>query len=377
MSTRQLRIAFVLGAGFSKYAGVPLQDEFTSALLAGQGSGGGPSGKVVQYLRKFVHRAFDHSIAAGHQFWPELEDIFTCLDMSANTGHNLGPKDTPSDLRSIRRALIYRVITMLRENYAEARERKDESWKTLIRLMNKIDPATTGFISTNWDTVIEDMLQETKGSEWFDYGCDARRASLHPDRGEIKEEGPVPEGSPSIIKMHGSVNWLYCDNCRRLYWFRPKDTNKVAGQLISAKEWETIDPETAHSKERWSCGACRAESVGTRLATFSYLKALDFPMFQKSWFSAERMLRDAENWIFLGYSLPGADFEFKYLLKRVQLSRSEPPNFVVVSGGKHADKTYKNYQGFFGRCIKKRKTFFDNGLDDKALDCISGLLDPE
>ena len=36
-------------------------------------------------------------------------------------------------------------------------------------------------------------------------------------------------------------------------------------------------------------------------------------MFQKSWFSAEKLLLAAENWIFISYSLPAADFEFKYL----------------------------------------------------------------
>ena len=35
-------------------------------------------------------------------------------------------------------------------------------------------------------------------------------------------------------------------------------------------------------------------------------------MFQKSWFSAERLLRNAKNWIFIGYSLPAADFEFTF-----------------------------------------------------------------
>jgi hypothetical protein len=153
--------------------------------------------------------------------------------------------------------------------------------------------------------------------------------------------------------MHGSVNWLYCDTCRRLYWFSPHETYKVAGQLLSSAEWQRIDPGNKHSTERWSCAQCSGQSIGTRLATFSYLKALDFSMFQKSWFSAERILRNAQTWIFIGYSSPGADFEFKYLLKRIQLSRIEPPNFAVVSGGAPdvTQKTYEHYQHFFGREI--------------------------
>jgi hypothetical protein len=97
-------------------------------------------------------------------------------------------------------------------------------------------------------------------------------------------------------------------------------------------------------------------------------------MFQKSWFSAERLLRNAKNWIFIGYSLPAADFEFKYLLKRVQLSRRVPPEFAVVSGGDLSGRAYQHYQHFFGRTIKKDKTFFGDGLDKDAMAHISGLV---
>lgn len=99
-------------------------------------------------------------------------------------------------------------------------------------------------------------------------------------------------------------------------------------------------------------------------------------MFQKSWFSAERLLRSAKNWIFIGYSLPAADFEFKYLLKRVQLSRRDPPNFAAVSGGDLSDRAYQHYQRFFGREIRKGENFFGHGLDKRALAHISGLLVP-
>jgi hypothetical protein len=353
------------------YAGMPLQEGFTEALLSGREAGGGASGKVVEHLRKFINGAFDHKTTAGARYWPELEDIFTCVDLSANTGHNLGPTYRASDLRTARRALIYRIMTMLREQYLEARARKDKNWGRLTALMHNIDSSRAGFISTNWDTVVEDLLEETQQVEWFDYGCDAAKALLHPSHNEIRVEEAEQRPAPYVIKMHGSVNWLYCENCRHLYWIPPEYTKKVAGQLLSPEEWQKIDPESAHPRERWSCNC--GGSLGTRLATFSYLKALEFPMFQKSWFSAEKILRAADNWIFIGYSLPGADFEFKYLLKRVQLSRRKPPNFAVISGGPAADRTYDHYQRFFGRQIKRDTNFFGNGLDSATIRQIAQL----
>jgi SIR2-like domain len=231
-----------------------------------------------------------------------------------------------------------------------------------------------GFVATNWDTVVEDMLTEAHGIRRFDYGCDAISASLRTANKEIKEKDASGAKVP-VIKMHGSVNWLYCDNCRSLFWMQADQTYKVAGQLLSSEDWKRIEPASSHKDDHWHCGRCGANSLGTRFATFSYRKALDFPMFQKSWFSAERLLRDAKNWIFIGYSLPAADFEFKYLLKRVQLSRRNSPKFAVVSGGPTSDHAYQHYQHFFGRKIKKDENFFGDGLDKDALAHISGLLD--
>ncbi len=115
-----------------------------------------------------------------------------------------------------------------------------------------------------------------------------------------------------IVKIHGSVNWLfYCDNCRRLYWFPAKDGATVAMQLITRREGRRLKLPGLDTCARWHCMHCKDVALTTRVATFSYLKALDFPMFERSWSAAERVLRQAEKWIFIGYSLPAADYEIQ------------------------------------------------------------------
>ncbi len=119
------------------------------------------------------------------------------------------------------------------------------------------------------------------------------------------------------------------------------------------------------------CLCSEEVALGTRIATFSYRKALDFPMFQKSWFAAEELLRSASKWVFIGYSLPAADYEFKYLLKRTQLSRQKQPGFIIVSGGTKGDvrRAYDNYHKFFGRTVNKL-SFFSSGLTQEAVAAI-------
>src|SRR5208337_4280943 len=170
-------------------------------------------------------------------------------------------------------------------------------------------------------------------------------------KGNIISAHEVPEESKQmpVIKIHGSVNWLYCDNCRQLYWFPPEDAIRVATQLITPDEAEDLKLKKSEGCAKWLCLNCTDVPLTTRIATFSFLKALDFPMFERSWLSAERLLRSTDKWVFIGYSLPAADYEFKHLLKRVQLSRNKPPKFVVITGGAGSKSTFLNYQQFFGR----------------------------
>jgi hypothetical protein len=73
-------------------------------------------------------------------------------------------------------------------------------------------------------------------------------------------------------------------------------------------------------------------------------------MFESSWLEAEKALRRAQRWVFIGYSLPAADFEFKYLLKRVQLAREESPEIIVVTKADDPKKSpaIQSYTRFFG-----------------------------
>ncbi len=220
------------------------------------------------------------------------------------------------------------------------------------------------FISTNWDTVVEEKLEEIQRVLSFDYGCGAIAANLHPDGLKRQEFG---SRRARIVKLHGSINWLYCDACRKVFWFPAKQSNKVAGQLLRERDWEIIEGQPRERINPYFCIVCGADALGTRLATFSFEKALEFSMFQKSWFAAERLLRQAKTWVFIGYSLPAADFEFKFLLKRIQLSRKKQPNFVLISKGKYASNTFDHYQHFFGLGFRRKDNFFEHGITDKAI----------
>lgn len=304
---------------------------------------------LARHLAEFVNRAFDHNISAAARYWPDLEDVFTCIDLAANTGHHLGSKDEPFKLRTTRRVLLSYMMWMLNDRYTAAGTQQDRSWKRLDQFFREVRLNQAAFISLNWDTVIERGLDRAREVKYFDYGCGALPA-VFPTAGNVVHlrDAIAVEPPVQVVKIHGSVNWLYCDNCRQLYWFSPESAREVSLQLLTKIEAKNLGISQVGCG-KWICKNCQRVPLTTRLATFRYLKALDFPMFERSWQTAESLLRSAEKWVFIGYSLPAADYEFKYLLKRVQLARAHPPRFVVITGGSHPSETYRNYQRFFGR----------------------------
>jgi hypothetical protein len=148
--------------------------------------------------------------------------------------------------------------------------------------------------------------------------------------------------------------------------------------LFKERDWKTVNDFIGRGGDQriadWRCPSCGASALSTRLATFSYRKALNFPMYERSWLSAERLLRQSKTWIFIGYSLPEADYEFKHLLKHVQLARRVPPMMILITGGDGAERTRLNYQKFFGPKITPlSRTYFSNGLTTPAMNRLSEI----
>lgn len=363
----------ILGAGFSWNAGLPLASEFTQQLLNLEGLRlNGPSAQQVSFIRKFVDQIFGEGEPRNIEEWPELEDIFTLIDLSANTGHNLGQAHSASDLRIVRRSIIVRMIRMLSQAYLRSLKNAGATWQMLEELFTHFNPKTTGVLSMNWDTVFEAGLARTQSIHTIAYGCHANPVRFK--GGQLTQRNLKGE-TLHILKPHGSTNWLYCDACRETFWVTPHQTAQVAQTLFQKKDWETILSTRKAKRPKVltpPCPHCSAKSLGTRFATFSYRKALDFPMHTASWRTAEEYLKCSSDWVFIGYSMPAADFEFKHLLKRVQLTESIRPKITVITGGSDGDATIARFTKFFGN-VDGERFFFKKGLDRTAMQHLTNL----
>lgn len=365
-----------VGAGFSHNAGLPLASAFTSALLnTDRLKLDGPSNALVRFISGFVDKTFAEGRSASPEDWPELEDVFTLVDLSANTGHHLGSY-AASDLRLVRRAMIVRMIRMLSQAYGRRQRKPDAAWRLLEHFFEEFDEASTAVLSMNWDTVIESGLARTQNINRVDYGCAASPVEFDAQSKLLRRKIHTGQRIVHLTKPHGSTNWLYCDVCRDVFWVPPSSETKVADTLFRKHDWDAVKRITrlkqAHKIRTPACPHCRIEALGTRFATFSFRKALDFPMHAASWRTAEMHMRDATHWVFFGYSMPSADFEFKYLLKRVQLAERTRPRITVITGGSGADETIKRFERFFGEVASER-FYFHGGLTRQVLEHLRSI----
>jgi len=177
---------------------------------------------------------------------------------------------------------------------------------------------------------------------------------------------------PRIAKVHGSANWAYCNNCRKIFCMKDTKITKVIHSGIYVEDIKMFYPphetdkgekkilkdtirDNAKMKECPKCGC----SLDSHIATFSYNKSFRTHAFNDSWKLAESVLSEADRWIFIGYSLPDADFEFAHMLKYVQKRTESQKDIVVIV--KDNDRAKVKYEGMFG---KRNVHFFNNGLDD-------------
>jgi NAD-dependent SIR2 family protein deacetylase len=331
-----MKTTVILGAGFSKNSGVPLQSEIPELLIK-YGRDEEFEDAISLLLRRFMKDIFGYN---GLRGYPNLDDIFTCIDISTNSGHHLGIGYSSTQLRSIRRFLVYRVFSVLKSSF---RDVKDVS--KLIETLN-MQKYETDYVVLNWDTVLETYLLKQKSNLTVNYCNGGQRWGT--DNHELETD------SIKVIKPHGSLNWLYCDNCRILINDNDESITLKQRAGFLENDLKLLNDITKSNfvrelQNKLPCSDCGNE-ISSHIATFSYRKTFRANSFSSIWNETEKQLSESDRWVFIGYSLPDADYEFKHLLKIAELKlehkRKEKLKIDVVL--LNSDKTINKYENFFG-----------------------------
>lgn len=343
------KIALILGAGFSTEAGLPTTYQLGEGFLDPILNSDLPQiveQEISQQLAQFWKVTFGYKENQPH---PSLEDHFTVIDLAANTGHHIGPIYSPRKLRAIRRLSIHRAFQILNSSY-----RNSPSIEQLFRTVSAQEDFS--IVSVNWDIVAEKHLAEIGLA--YNYGpvVEFLPPLMHQD-------AQVP-----VLKLHGSTNWTYCDSCRTLFAAPTQDGKDALHRLvfIEADDFKSLESDRRVSSavtrlpDYRQCIHCNCD-LTARVGTFSFRKDFAIQQFQTIWQRAHNELRESSAWLFVGYSMPESDFEFRHLLKSAQMAGRPIPNReiqVVLKGDAEAALRFRRFFGLRNQQVDQRGAAF-------------------
>jgi len=328
-----------------------------------------------------------YSYLSEYKGYIALEDIFTILDKAFVSNEHIQGYDT-SKIIQLREDFVLCIIRLFVKSSLSYEFNDDTYINFLRKLMDRrIDSGQQGdplsIITLNWDFIIDKYFYEiTKRDDKYnklrlDYCVYDHNYHYYFDS---KSEENIPSTilkrqgffNLKLLKLHGAMNWLLCKNCQRLYYSQR--------DYIAIKEfYDKNYPECPFCKENYhSVGDRNQIKLKSELITPTLLKNLESVTFKNIWKNAFVELSEAERVVFIGYSLPQADFEFRYMLKKairpstkvdVVLYHNDDPNRLrnMLQQREYLEKYFlgslaeTRYKSFFG---KDDINFYYEGMAD-------------
>lgn len=348
--TPELDTVFVLGAGFSRRAGMPLQTEILSAvrsldLLVPPLDIQAKYFDAYALVQKFISHFFE---LVGD---PTLEDVFTFLDDAIiRRQHCLGFMWT--DLAKVHSALVQLIVVCFLDRQARI---ADSDWKIYRDIASGMleqikDPSDGMVLSLNWDCVAERALAlAVHAKDTISVRCCPASTSLG-NADEIEAWKPGRGPKLPVLKLHGSIDWFLCPECGRLFTGSAVDESDLCRYAMGME-----------------CSYCAPRMISQSKSTLfplilspTYLKSIDQPRVSLIWHWAHLALRAARRVVFVGYSFPNSDFALRNLLKR-SIDPSTAIDVVLRRGDDYHANTARElrcafpaerYRRFFGQSRK-------------------------
>jgi hypothetical protein len=131
------------------------------------------------------------------------------------------------------------------------------------------------------------------------------------------------------------LNWLRCECCEHIYINTKGEIGDLAYEKVTV--YNTCD--------------CGHSPLSTVLVTPSFVREVRDANLLGIWMHALELLRTADEWVIVGYSLPPEDIAIRSLLLRAAHARGakDRPAITVVQLGEDKD-TRARYKLFFPGC---------------------------
>jgi len=296
---------------------------------------------IIDPLKNYFCKFWCINVESNNVNFPTFEDCLGMLDLAYYMGKSFIGFNK-EEIKKIRNALIFLIGYILHIELDE-KERETNYHKKLVENLRDNDVLKeTAFISLNYDLIIDNALMKYKA---VDYGIDFKNKK-RPKSGGIK-----------LLKIHGSLNWLYCPKCHSV---------KITPKIKSAFRLLALNIALNFGLVCRSCNT----PLETIIIPPTFYKDFSNKFIKKVFLEAYKVLTEAEKIFICGYSLPDADTHFRYLLKIVELYKGGTPKIYIFN--KHTDEDEKKrYEQRYKSIFKDKKRVNYTG---KSFECFVETL---
>ncbi len=350
---------FVLGAGASQPDGVPLQRYMLPKILSGEIEEIAKS-EIGNKVITFINDNFTYDTSLSQ--YPRLEAVFGFLDYFIQQNESLNQKYPHSEIVTIREYLIKLIYYIVNFRTDKHSKYYHKFWQGIQKHNSNVS-----IITLNYDTLLEQSFEFLfKHFGYIDYCLPLMNYEktvrlkpfnfwINPREPVVVEENEQPV-SIKIIKVHGSLNWKYCNCCNQLLltpWDRMIDLKK--GKFLGytypdLKEYEYVCP-------------LDGTDFQTLIMPPSFVKTLNHPIISQLLNEAAREIRNTKKIVFVGYSLSDADVHIKALFKKQLQNDVE----VYVINSRITDNLKRKYLSLNKKIKFIEKSFEDMVFDEKLI----------
>lgn len=336
-------IVFILGAGASKQAGVPVMCEFldTAFYLL----------KSKQIRPEYEN---DFEVVFGAQTLLQrvhskakldinnLESVFAALEMARTIGgfDSYDLKKIDDTIQSLKRLIVQTIIHKLRipafRGVVEAPACYGNLVELISRLRNRPERQhQISILTFNYDLATEISIQFK--NDVVDYALD-----------EFNRSGG---DAIKVLKLHGSLSWAQCNKCKKIGFLD-------IGQAVEIiqKEARSNAQYNHHQKNiifdpkfLLNRIACCSQTLSGEpfIVPPTWSKVEHYKSIEPVWRRAATELSEAENIFVVGYSLPETDGFFRHLYALATIKSRPLERFWVfdIDSSGNVEKRFSDLLG--------------------------------
>ena len=314
------KVTFLLGAGASAPSGIPTVDKLLTALFEkSKKLNRDDLDKLAEFcedneiknIEDLLTAAYFSDFAAKKNNVISLLNYFLFSDKNDDSKFSRRRQGSNVDTSSISflQDTLQTLFGLLTSTMINAKP--NPAHYAIAKFVSKYK--NTAIITTNYDCCVDEALLSN---------AIKIKESIELDANKNSEEGI------ELVKMHGSINWAYCESCQRTREFDLLEMKKI--YLKDIVSYPVIG----------ICFDCTGQRRPLLVPPLSF-KFMMFPALIQLWNSAQTNIENAKYLIVIGYSFSDADSHITKIISR-SMSTHPGQKMIVVTQDSKLVKSLRN-----------------------------------